>query len=253
ALINLGINASHAMPEGGELSYKLDSIQLDDIFCAASPFAIDPGSYLDIEIHDEGVGIPIEQINQIFEPFFTTKGQGNGTGLGLAAVYGTVQDHHGAITVYSEVGRGTVFHIYLPIVDRRVTERDEVKENIIGGSGKILVVDDEQVIRITAQGILESLGYTVLLADNGQQGLAVFEKEAETIDLVLMDMVMPEMNGEESFYAMQKVAPSVKVLLASGFSRGADIEKLKKDGLRGFIAKPYTAFALSKAVAAAMQ
>ena len=252
-LINLGINAGHAMPDGGKLSYTLETIFLDANYCAGSSFDLIPGQYLDIGVSDSGAGIPATILPQIFEPFFTTKKQGEGTGLGLAAVYGTIQEHNGAIIVYSELGQGTVFHIYLPIVDRRAEFRDDSREEIVCGSGKILVIDDEQVIRVTAQGILESLGYTVVVANNGREGLARFEQEATSIDLVIMDMIMPEMNGEESFYAMQKIDPKVKVLLASGFSRGADIEQLKKDGLQGFINKPFTVVALSKAVASVLQ
>lgn len=252
ALINLGINAGHAMPEGGELDYRLGLTSLDERYCQTSPFDISPGDYIDIEIHDTGEGIPADVLPKIFEPFFTTKRQGEGTGLGLAAVYGTVQEHHGAIIVYSELGRGTAFHIYLPAVDRRVSARDDVKEEIISGSGTILVVDDEAVIRITARETLETLGYSVILANNGREGLDIFTAEADQIDLVLMDMLMPEMSGSESFYAMQKISPSVKVILASGFSRGADLEKLTADGLCGFLAKPYTAVALSKIIADAL-
>ncbi|MEA3545178.1 MAG: response regulator, partial [Thermodesulfobacteriota bacterium] len=253
ALINLGINAGHAMATGGKLSYTLDMITLDSSFCAASSFDLIPGQYLDIEVRDTGAGISAEVLPQIFEPFFTTKEQGEGTGLGLAAVYGTVQEHHGAITVYSELGSGTGFHIYLPIVDRRVELRDDASEVLIRGCGNILVVDDEATIRMTAQETLESLGYTVIVANNGREGLALFKQEADSIDLVFMDMIMPEMNGEESFYAMRKINPAVKVLLASGFSRGADIEQLKAEGLQGFIPKPYTAVALSRAVATILQ
>ena len=118
---------------------------------------------------------------------------------------------------------------------------------------RILIIDDEKVIRVTAREILEALGYTVTLANDGREGLETFTREAAAIDLVLMDMIMPEMNGEESFYAMQKIDPTAKVILSSGFSRGADIEQMKKAGLQGFIAKPYTATALSKVVAAALQ
>ena len=253
ALINLGINGGHAMPDGGKLSYTLETLFLDAGYCAGSSFDLTPGQYLDIGVSDSGTGIPANILPQIFEPFFTTKNQGEGTGLGLAAVYGTVQEHNGAISVYSEQGMGTVFHIYLPIVDRRAELRDGWEEVIVSGSGKILVVDDEQVIRETAKGILESIGYTVIVANNGREGADLFEQQATSIDLVLMDMIMPEMNGEESFYAMQKIDPEVKVLLASGFSRGADIEKLRDDGLQGFINKPFTAVALSRMIATVLQ
>ncbi|MCP3892217.1 MAG: response regulator [Desulfobulbaceae bacterium] len=253
ALLNLGLNAGHAMPDGGQLDYGVSLIELDSTYCLASPFDIQAGQYLDIEVRDTGVGIPPENLHQIYEPFFTTREGGAGSGLGLAAVYGTVQQHNGAITVYSEEGNGTIFHIYLPLAVQEDDPAEAFLEEPIHGSGKILVVDDEQVIRTTAKAILENLGYEVILADNGQHGLELFKKEHATIDLVIMDMVMPIMNGQESFFAMKEVVADVKIILASGFSRGADLEELKEKGLKGFIRKPYTTAELSRAIFAAQK
>ncbi len=253
ALLNLGLNAGHAMPDGGQLDYGVSLIELDSTYCLASPFDIQAGQYLDIEVRDTGVGIPSENLHQIYEPFFTTREGGAGSGLGLAAVYGTVQQHNGAITVYSEEGNGTIFHIYLPLAVQEDDPAEVFLEEPIHGSGKILVVDDEQVIRTTAKAILENLGYEVILADNGKHGLELFKKEHATIDLVIMDMVMPIMNGQESFFAMKEVVADVKIILASGFSRGADLEELKEKGLKGFIRKPYTTAELSRAIFAAQK
>lgn len=253
ALINLGINGSHAMPHGGSLSYRMSEIQLDETYCSSSRFSIEPGSYLEIEVRDTGTGIPLKDQPRIFDPFFTTKGQGHGTGLGLAAVHGTIVQHHGAITFYSEPGSGASFHLYLPLT-KQTTLPDSTADNEtpVMGSGTLLVIDDEEVIRSTAKEILSILGYEVLLAEDGQQGLQLYREQPGSIDLVLTDMIMPTMNGKECFYAMKEINPDVRVVMASGFPRDADIEELKKQGLKGFISKPYTTVELSRAIAKAM-
>ncbi len=253
ALINLGVNAGHAMPAGGNLDFNVDLVDLDEVYCKVSSFDIEAGKYLHIEVCDTGVGIPSGNLHKIFEPFYTTKKEGMGSGLGLAAVYGTVQQHNGAITVYSKEGTGTTFHIFLPLAEQQVTSISVSGELPIVGSGKILVIDDEKVIQATASSILENLGYDVMLADDGQHGLEIFKQEFASIDLVVMDMIMPKMNGQECFFAMKKICPDVKVILASGFSRDADIEELRKYGLRGFLRKPYTTTDLSKAIVAARE
>ena len=245
AFINMGINASHAMPDGGTITYSTINIELDQIYCNTSIFDIEPGEYLEVEIRDNGSGIPLGIINRIFEPFFTTKKQGSGTGLGLAAVYGTIQNHHGAITVYSEEEVGTVFQIYLPATteDADFIQKDE---EILRGSGTILVVDDEEIIRVTAKSILEKFGYKVLLAEDGKDAVELFQKQYTEIDLVLMDVIMPKMNGREAFYKMREIDPICKVFISSGFTKDEDISKLKDKGLCGFVRKPYRMSELSK-------
>ena len=245
AFINMGINASHAMPDGGTITYSTINLELDQIYCNTSIFDIEPGEYLEVEIRDNGSGIPLEIINRIFEPFFTTKKQGSGTGLGLAAVYGTIQNHHGAITVYSEEEVGTVFQIYLPATTED-TDFIQKDEEILRGSGTILVVDDEEIIRVTAKSMLEKFGYKVLLAEDGKDAVELFQKQYTEIDLVLMDVIMPEMNGREAFYKMREIDPICKVFISSGFTKDEDISKLKDNGLCGFVRKPYRMSELSK-------
>ena len=247
-LINIGINASHAMPDGGEVTFTTSIIKLEDAYCNEIPFDIEPGDFIEIEIKDTGYGISHENIQKIFEPFFSTKKQGEGTGLGLSVVYGTIQDHHGAINVYSEIGAGTVFHIYLPLSDEVVTRSIENVE-IIKGSGQILIVDDEEVIRITAKAMLEDMNYKVINAKNGQEAVAIFKKKYKDIDLVLLDMVMPEMNGRETFLRMREIDENCKIIISSGFSKDKDLNELKKKGLNGFIRKPYRKFELSQLIA----
>ncbi len=252
AFINLGINAGHAMPEGGELLFSVRETQLDHVYCSTSRFSIEPGEYLEIEVRDTGTGISLEDQYQIFDPFFTTKEEGKGTGLGLAAVHGTVEQHQGAITLYSEPGKGCSFHIYLPRSSQNSTTEHERENNPVTGSGTILLIDDEPVILTSARDILQFLGYTVLVAEDGQKGLEIFSQQADEIDLVLTDMIMPKMNGKNCFLAMQKIDPNVRVLLSSGFTCNTDIEALTKVGLKGFIRKPYTIASLSQVVAKAL-
>lgn len=252
ALINLGVNAGHAMPDGGDLSFIVSNIVLDQRYCAASSFDIIPGEYIDIEVRDSGNGIPADNLRKIFDPFFTTKQQGEGTGLGLAAVYGTMQQHHGEVTVYSELNNGTIFHLYVPIVEQQIDDADQ-KNDAVFGSGTILVIDDDETIRTTVKDTLQYLGYDVLTAADGQQGVEAFRGNSGNIDLVLLDMIMPVMNGRECFFALRAIDSNVQIVFASGFSREKDIAGLEEHGLGGFIHKPYITAELSKAVAKALR
>ncbi|MBN2711934.1 MAG: PAS domain S-box protein [Planctomycetes bacterium] len=249
AILNLCINAVHAMPEGGEIQISTQTTVLDKHYCLASTFDLVPGEYLQINIRDTGHGISAENLSRIFDPFFTTKEVGHGTGLGLAAVYGAIQKHHGAITVYSEEGVGTNFQILLPLAHDAPVSPEKASPEPVRGIGRILVVDDEPVMRMTAQDILEDLGYSVLLAENGKQALEQYRQEADNIDLVILDMIMPEMNGRDCFHAIREIRPDARVLLSSGFAPDEDIEKMQNSGLMGFVRKPYRLVALSQQVA----
>lgn len=239
-IINLGINAGYAMPTGGRLSIFTSNIRIGCDFALKKTFELEDGEYIQIDVRDSGSGIPPEILNRIFEPFFTTKGEGQGTGLGLAAVYGSVKEHRGAIKVSSEVNVGTLFSVYLPVCG----DAPETMHLSDGGGnrelrGTILLVDDEKIIRLATGSLLEDMGYHVLLADNGAVAVDIYREHHASIDLVISDMVMPKMNGQESFYAMKAINPAVKVLLASGFSSDKDIDQMEKDGLAGIIKKPY--------------
>lgn len=237
AILNIGINAAHAMPNGGKLSFNTSNIYLDKKYCEHSTFDIMPGNYLAIDIRDTGFGIPTENLAKIFEPFFTTKKQGEGTGLGLAAVYGIIKDHAGAVTVYSEIGSGTVFHLYFPISDSLSIESDEQK--LEHGQGVILLADDEEIIRLTSKDILETLGYTVLSAQNGLDAVEIFKANKDEVDLVILDMIMPEMNGREAFHEIKNIRQDTKIIISSGFSKNEDLQELYKHGLIGFVKKPF--------------
>jgi len=246
--MNIGINASHAMPDGGEVSFTTSILKLEKIACNEMPFDIEPGCFIEIEIRDRGCGISSENIHKIFEPFFSTKEQGEGTGLGLAAVYGTIQDHHGAVNVSSELGVGTVFRIYLPLSDK-VVEKTTGDVKALRGAGQILIVDDEEIIRTTARVMLEDLNYSVITAENGKEAVAVFQEKYKDIDLVLLDMIMPEMNGRDTFKKMREVDDNCRIIISSGFSKDEDLDDLMQRGLDGFIRKPYRKFELSQLLA----
>ena len=238
-IINLGINASHAMPEGGTLTVSTKNLSLDKTYCSNSNFELDPGDYIQLSVRDTGCGITPEHKNRIFEPFFTTKKEDKGTGLGLSAVYGSVLQHHGAISVESKINEGTTFYLLFPISSKIRKEVTPVQNQKAHGAGTILVIDDEQLMRTTAKAILNHADYTVILAKNGKEGLEVYRQKQDSIDLILLDMIMPVMNGKDCFHKLKEVNPKVKVILASGFSKDEDIEIMKQQDLCAFISKPY--------------
>jgi two-component system cell cycle sensor histidine kinase/response regulator CckA len=250
-MLNLGINAAQAMADGGRLTVRSRGVVLSPAYCRASPFDLSAGEFIEIEVQDTGEGIEPDNIRRIFEPFFTTKPLGKGTGLGLAAAHGTVQQHHGAITVTSELGRGTCFQIVLPIC-RTEGREGPVEVDLIHGTGCILLADDEEIMRAIAKALLEDLGYEVLLASDGNEAVQCFRRDHDRIDLVILDMVMPGNNGQECFAAMRAINPEVAVLLSSGFTGNDDLDQMRREGLRGFIRKPFSAVSLSHAVAEAL-
>ena len=251
-LLNMGINASHAMPDGGTLVFATRAVELDRAYCQSSVFKLEPGSYIDLSVRDTGCGIPQENLQRIFEPFFTTKKKGKGTGLGLAAAYGTVRQHNGSIMVYSELNQGTVFHILLPRTGQSVPERPCADNAPVHAQGTILLIDDESVIRNTADAILRRCGYTVILASDGAEGVKVFAEQADSIDLVICDMVMPSMNGRDCFHAIRKIRADIPFILASGFAHNDALAELDQNGLSGFIQKPFGCVELCRTVVLAL-
>jgi CheY-like chemotaxis protein len=253
AFLNLGLNARDAMPDGGTITIRTENVVLAPDYCSDSPFRLEPGKHLYIAVRDTGDGMDREVLERIFDPFFTTKEVGKGTGLGLAAVYGVVDDHHGAIEVQSRKDEGTVFHIYLPVDDSLATPQPESAEELEHGSGCILVVDDEDLVRTTVQGMLEHLGYEVLVAVDGQDGVEVYQQNHDRIDLVLLDAVMPRMRGRECLHTLKAIDPDVKVVVASGFAQGDQASDFVRDGALAFVMKPLTRDALGRIIARAMR
>ncbi len=237
AILNLGINARDAMPNGGELTISTGVHELDEAACATIPFDIVPGRYARISVRDTGTGIAAENLPRVFEPFFTTKPVGQGTGLGLAAVYGTVVEHGGAVTVYSDVGRGTVFHLYLPISEAAPLPKSPPSK-APRGNGLILLVDDEPLVMSVGKRLLESLGYEVVVAKDGAAGVRAFRDYHTRLVAVLCDLVMPVMSGGDASAEMRRIDPSVPVVICSGFprdDRAGDVEPAAQP----FLAKPF--------------
>jgi CheY-like chemotaxis protein len=237
-LMNLYLNAWQAMTEDMTLFLKTKNITLDA--SAALPLGLKPGSYVTIEVQDRGRGIAPEIIKRIFEPFFTTKPMGRGTGLGLAAAFGIINNHGGAIDVFSHVGRGTTFIIYLPAVAMVPEKTDKFTDAPRQGSGTLLVVDDEKYILDASAALLTDMGYQVIPANSGYQAIAEFKEKAGKIDGVLLDMIMPDLNGRQVLAELRKIKPSVRVILSSGYS----LTDMEDDHTQvpgdGFIQKPYT-------------
>lgn len=248
ALLNLGLNSRDAMPDGGVITFSTSNITLDSTFCQSSLFTIDPGSYIEIAVSDTGVGMTKDVLKHVFEPFYTTKKVGEGTGLGLAAVYGTVTEHKGCINIYSEPGVGTIFKLYLPILNEKKPEIKQYNE-LTYGSGGILFVDDEEILRYVGKTLLEDLGYRVYLAEDGVQAIEIYEKEEKNISLVILDMLMPRMGGKETMLKLKESYPNIRILISSGFHHEGTLSDIKELGGVGFIQKPYLKQELCKAVA----
>ncbi|WP_371801719.1 PAS domain S-box protein [Candidatus Lokiarchaeum ossiferum] len=244
AFMNIGINGSQAMKNGGNLNFKTSNVYLDQTYCDHSIFSITPGDYFMLEIKDEGIGIVPEHLTKIFEPFFTTKELGKGTGLGLSVTYGIIQEHNGAIEVTSEVDVGSNFTIYLPLTKDPLTIQLQ-KKITHKGKGTILLIDDEEMIRYPAKRILEGMGYHIILAENGRDGINKFIQHQDSIILVILDMIMPIMNGRDTFLELRRIDAKCKIIIATGYAKEEKIEELRQMGLSGVIKKPYLKSELS--------
>lgn len=239
AILNLGVNARDAMPGGGELTFSTNLVTLDQDYCANHTFNITPGEYIQINVTDTGTGISPEILKKIFEPFFTTKDVNKGTGLGLSAVYGTAKMHKGAIEVYSEMGKGTTFKFYLPHIIEEEKTTTEIKGVERIENARLLIIDDDQLLRTAAQRILEQSGCEVTDFANGLEALEYYKKEWQNIDLTIIDVTMPEINGHELFRKMKEVNPQLKALLSSGYDLDIQSQEILQEGILGFIQKPY--------------
>jgi PAS domain S-box-containing protein len=251
-LLNLCINARDAMPDGGRLTLKTQRVELSQRYCELHP-ATRPGSYVMFSVTDTGCGIPPEAKQRIFEPFFTTKGVGKGTGLGLAMVYGCVQQHGGAINVYSEPNLGTTFKIYLPIAAAADAVGDEVvPPPAASGHETILIAEDEPMVRSLAVRILTGAGYSILEAADGAEAVALFEANADAVSLVLLDAVMPRLTGHQAYDRIKLKNPALPVVFSSGYDpETSQVKRLVDEGVR-MIQKPFDPDALLRAVREAL-
>jgi CheY-like chemotaxis protein len=241
-ILNIAINARDAMPQGGVLTIGTDEIILDEQFCRRHAGEPQPGRFVRVRITDTGNGIDKDTLLHIFEPFFTTKPAGKGIGMGLAAAYGTVRSHGGIITVESEPGRGSSFELHFPAHDAEPAPAEGEKvvpAKRIVGNPHVLVVDDEPIVAEMAVDMLTSLGCRVTSVDNGGSAVTYFRDAWAHIDVVLLDMVMPDMTGSEVFEQMHAVDPNVRVLISSGYSMTKEIQQVLDGGACGYLQKPY--------------
>ena len=246
-LLNLYVNAWQAMPGGGDLYIQTSDIVLDEKY--SEPFRIKPGNYVKISVTDTGVGMDNAIQQRIFDPFFTTKDIGRGTGLGLASAYGIIKNHGGIINVYSKRGEGTTFNIYLPASENGVPIKDKkLPDEILKGTETVLLVDDEDGILDIGEEMLKEIGYEVWIARGGKEAIEIYSNHKGKIDVVILDMIMPDMNGGKAYDRMKEINPNVKVLLSSGYSINGKAAAILKRGCDGFIQKPFTMQKLSKKI-----
>lgn len=259
-LLNLLINAEHSMTVmrspheilGGEISIMLDqSVRL-------GKKGENDGSmqtYWRLTVQDRGVGIPPDILPKIFDPFFTTKSKGRGTGLGLAMVYGIVDSHNGIVEAVSEPGAGSAFTVLLPVLSQKEITSELIvdSDELVPGTGTILIIDDEEAIRVTVAKMLETMGYTAIAAEDGETGADVYEKRHKEVVAVMLDMAMPGVSGLETYKRLATINPSVKVLIASGYTNDSRVTKTIELGARGFIQKPFSMNALSVKISAVIK
>ena len=243
-LLNIFVNAWQAMPDGGNLFIQTKNEILDENFAGA--YGVRAGKYVVISITDTGIGMDGKTLKRVFDPFFTTKDKERGTGLGLASAYGIIKNHAGIIRAESAGGQGAAFHIYLPASDKPVGDEDQDDQNILAGSGTILLVDDEEMIIDVASQVLKKLGYEILTARHGKEAIEIYRQNSQRIAIVILDLIMPEMGGGETYDRLKGMDPDVKVLLSSGYSLDGQATEILNRGCDGFIQKPFSIKDLSQ-------
>jgi two-component system cell cycle sensor histidine kinase/response regulator CckA len=242
-LWNLYVNAADAMSAGGELFLETGNVTSRNM--KNKPYKVKTGNYVLITVRDTGTGMDRKTMEHIFEPFFSTKGLAKGTGLGLASVYGMVKAHGGYIDVESKKGRGTTFNIYLPASEKQILEKKVPQGKIEKGHETVLLVDDEEMILEVGQALLESLGYTVLVAKGGREALEIYKENRDIIDMIILDMIMPDMGGGETYDHLRAINPEMRILLSSGYSIDGQAKEILERGCDGFIQKPFNMKELS--------
>jgi PAS domain S-box-containing protein len=252
-LLNLALNARDAMPSGGDLAFATGIAELTESGNIPEP-DVKPGRFAFVTVADTGSGITQEDMHRIFEPFFTTKGQGRGTGMGLAMVYGTVRNHGGFTTVESKPGEGSTFKVYIPLDSCEVPEEPApvAEPSAHSGTGRILVVDDEDLVRDVARSMLEICGYEVVTVSTGQEAVDYYRDHGDGIDLVLIDMVMPEMSGRDCFRALKEMDPDVRAVLSTGYGANGEARDIVQEGMAGLVLKPFSKGALGATIREAL-
>ena len=245
-LLNLYVNAWQAMSGTGELYLQTQNVTLNDN--DVKPHEVEPGRYVKISVTDTGVGIDETIQHKIFDPFFTTKEVSRGTGLGLASAYGIIKSHGGIINVQSKKGKGATFNIFLPASEKKLVNKKNVNKKILRGAETVLFVDDEDMIIDVGRDLIGKLGYKVLIANSGKEAIKIYKKYRKKIDMVIVDMVMPQMGGGELYDKLKEINPDVKVLLSSGYDINGLASNILSRGCNGFIQKPYKIKDLSQEI-----
>lgn len=242
-LLNLYVNAGQAMPMGGELFLRTENVTLNDDY--TRHFSVKGGNYVKISVTDTGIGMDEKTMKRIFDPFFTTKEMGRGTGLGLASAYGIIKNHGGIINANSMINKGTTFNVFLPASTEKIEKDKQYNQKTLKGAGTILFVDDEDMIIDVGCQILEKLGYDILTAGSGKEAIEVYKANKDEIKLVILDMIMPDIGGGETYDKLKKIDPEVKVLLSTGYSINGQASEIMERGCNGFIQKPFNVKQLS--------
>ena len=244
--LNIYVNAWQAMGTGGDLYLETGIVNLDEIYCGFHQ--VEPGRYAKVSITDTGCGMDESTRKRIFDPFFTTKEKSRGTGLGLASAYGIVRNHEGFITVQSKVGQGTTFNVFLPLSDKVVEEEVQAKPGLSAGTETIVVVDDEQMILDVGKAMLEKLGYHVIAVNGGARAIEIIKNEVDNIHLVILDLIMPGLDGGKTFDLIREIKTDLPVILSSGYSLNGQAKEIMQRGCNGFIQKPFNIAELSQKV-----
>jgi PAS domain S-box-containing protein len=245
-MVNLYLNAWQAMGHGGTIRVKIENVLLDNNF--VKPYEAAPGKYVRVSVADTGTGMDEETQKRVFEPFFTTRSMGRGTGMGLASAFGIVKNHNGIIKFTSSPGNGTTFYIYLPATNHNIEQEHVAKERVRVGRETILVVDDERYVLEACEAMLSRLGYKIIPARSGKEAVDRFREDKKDIDLIILDMVMPGMNGSETYQHLIAIDPDVKVVLSSGYSITNIAKEILNMGCDKFIQKPFRLDEISRVI-----
>jgi PAS domain S-box-containing protein len=245
-LMNLLVNAADAMRGGGKITVRTSNTTHEDM--KGKLYNPKPGKYVLLAVSDTGVGMDEKTQERIFEPFFTTKEMGRGTGLGLASTYGIIKGHGGFIDVESQPGKGATFYIYLPASTKKVPKAHRSRERIVPGQETVLLIDDEDMVLEIGRALLETMGYQVITAKDGEEAISLYERQGSGIDLVLLDVVMPGLGGGDVYDRLKTMNPDMKCLLLSGYSIDGEATEILQRGCDGFIQKPFKLRDLSKSI-----
>ncbi|NLD98440.1 MAG: response regulator [Fibrobacter sp.] len=240
AILNLSLNARDAMESGGTLTFETADVSIDEQYCGSHNIHLPNGSYISISVRDTGCGMDAEVQKHLFEPFFTTKEEGKGTGMGLAAVYGIVKIHKGNIIVQSTPGNGATFRLLLPQTSKVGHPNTRTIKTIRDFSGiSVLIIDDEEAVAKTIKDMLTGFGFTVTTCYSGREAVEIYRMNWKTINIIIIDMVMPDFDGRETFFKMREINPNLSTIISSGFALTKEIELMLKAGANTFLQKPY--------------